>query len=321
MSVPPTDPTTVSPPAGLVDLNLNNLLGPWFIGIMVSSIIFGAAIQMYLYFIKFCSRDSVFLKAFVGGLLSVEILHMVLLGMSYYTASITNFGNFIEILLGPWSLRAQIVVGVFLGNLVQMFYAYRIYVLGRKSPFMPIAIILTSLGSLACTIVYTYKATIIKAFDNNATVIPWSTSSLSLELSCDMLITIGMVLNLWQGRTEFSPTNRALHILITYTINTGALTTVFAALTLIFWLASKLTLIYAFFFFILVRLYGCSFILNSREYVRKQFNHQMVKIPTGSTSRMAQGTSDNVETKTFDTVGTLAFANGAHQQASGFGAV
>ncbi|KAJ6474407.1 hypothetical protein C8R47DRAFT_708693 [Mycena vitilis] len=114
-------------------------------------------------------------------------------------------------------------------------------------------------------------------------------------------------------------TNRALHILITYTINTGALTTVFAALTLIFWLVSKTTLIYAFFFFILVRLYGCSFmsILNSRDYVRKQLNHQMVNIPSHS-SRTAHG-SDN-ETKNFDTVGTLAFAPNNHQ-ISGFSAV
>ncbi|KAJ7453161.1 hypothetical protein FB451DRAFT_672514 [Mycena latifolia] len=319
MSAPPTGPVTA--PVPIIALNLDNLLGPWFIGIMCSSVIFGiTCLQMYLYFTKFSTKDPVFLKAFVGVLLAIETLHMVLLGMSYYAASITNFGNYIEIFLGPWSLRAQIVVGVFLGNLVQMFYAYRIYVLSHKSPFVSIAIILTSLGSLACTIVYTYKATVIKAFDNNATVIPWSTSALSLEVTCDVLITIGMVLNLLKGRTEFSKTNRALHILISYTINSGALTMVFAALTLIFWLASKLTLIYAFFFFILVRLYACSFmsILNSRDYVRKQLNHQMVNIPSSGASRTAQGT-DN-ETKNYDSLGNIAFAPAGHQ-ASGFSAV
>ncbi|KAJ7649471.1 hypothetical protein DFH06DRAFT_1193256 [Mycena polygramma] len=299
---------------------LNNLLGPWFIGIMISSIIFGVTcLQMYLYFSKFSAKDPVLLKAFVAFLLSMEILHVVLLGVSYYTASIINFGNFVEIFLGPWSLRAQIVIGVFLGTLVQMFYAYRIYVLSHKSPWMSVLIVLTSLGALVCTVIYTWKASIIEKFDNNAEVTPWSTSSLSLEVTCDALITIGMVLNLWRGRTEFSKTNRALHILITYTINTGALTTVFAVLTLVFWLASKTTLIYAFFFFILVRLYGCSFmsILNSRDYVRKQLNHQMVNIPSNS-SRTAHG-SDN-ETKNFDAVGTLAFAPNSHQ-VSGFSAV
>ncbi|KAJ7087627.1 hypothetical protein B0H15DRAFT_299283 [Mycena belliarum] len=299
---------------------LNNLLGPWFIGIMISSVIFGVTcLQMYLYFSKFSAKDPVFLKVFVAFLLAIEVLHVVLLGVSYYTASITNFGNFVEIFLGPWSLRAQIVIGVFLGTMVQMFYAYRIYVLSHKSPWLSIVIILTSIAALVCTIIYTYKASLIEKFDNNAEVVPWSTSSLSLEVACDIMITIGMVTNLWNGRTEFSKTNRALHILITYTINTGALTMVFAALTLIFWLASKTTLIYALFFFILVRLYGCSFmsILNSRDYVRKQLNnHQMVTIPSNST-RTAHGSE--AETKNIETYGTLAFATPSHP--SGFNAV
>jgi len=285
---------------------LDKLLGPWFIGLVVSSVIFGVTcLQVYMYFTKYCSRDGTALKAFVGCLFVVEILHLTMLGMSYYETSITNFGDFVQVFKGPWSLRAQIVIGVFLGMLVQMFYAYRIWTLSHKSPYIPVLIIICSLGALSMSIVYTYRATITKAFDNTADVIPFSTGSLSLEVACDILITGGMVYNLLQGRTEFSRTNRALNILIAYTLNSGALTSICAACTLIFFLASKTTLIYAFFFFILVRLYGLSFmsILNSREYVRKQLGHKMITI-TQSSRTAGSGTAGTQE-KDLD---SIAFA-------------
>ncbi|KAJ6613738.1 hypothetical protein B0H10DRAFT_2047340 [Mycena sp. CBHHK59/15] len=295
---------------------LDNLLGPWLIGLLISSVIFGiTCFQVYLYYTKFCSRDSTFLKIFVGCLLTVEILHLTLLGMSYYEASVTNFGDYVAIFKGPWSLRAQIVVGVFLGTLVQMFYAFRIWTLAHKSPYMPLLIIICSLGALSMSIVYTIKVSITKAFDNTGDVIPFSTSSLSLEVACDALITGAMVYNLWKGHTDYHRTNRALNILIAYTINSGAITTVFAICTLVLFLTSKVTLIYSFFFFILVRLYGCSFmsILNSREYIRKQLNHEMVTIPT-NTSRTVQ-TADHKQTNGLDSLGTVVFARN-NQQAS-----
>ncbi|KAJ6584457.1 hypothetical protein B0H19DRAFT_1249424 [Mycena capillaripes] len=279
---------------------LDKILGPWFIGLMVSSVIFGiTCLQVYMYFTKHCARDPIGLKVFVGCLLTVEILHLVMLGMSYYETSITNFGDFVEVFKGPWSLRAQIIIGVFLGMLVQMFYAYRIWTLSHKSPYIPVLIV----GALSLSIVYTIRATItLKEFENTADVIPFSTGSLSLEVVCDVLITGGMVYNLLQGRTEFSRTNRALNTLIYYTVNSGALTSVFAMCTLIFFVVSKTTLIYAFFFFILVRLYGLSFILNSREYVRKQLTHELVTIPTHSSPTARTQSSQE---KTMD---TLVFA-------------
>ncbi|KAJ6584477.1 hypothetical protein B0H19DRAFT_1058889 [Mycena capillaripes] len=239
---------------------LDKLLGPWFIGLMVSSVIFGiTCLQVYMYFTKHCARDP------IG--FTVEILHLVMLGMSYYETSITNFGDFVEVLKGPWSLRAQIIIG-----------AYEL-----PNMFLTIVKILCSLGALSLSIVYTIRATITKAFDNTADIIPFSTGSLSLEVACDVLITGRMVYNLLQGRTEFSSQQWWPHD----------------------FLVSKKTLVYAFFFFILVRLYGLSFmsILNSREYVRKQFtHHELVTIPTHSSP--TAGTQNNQE-KSLD---SLVFA-------------
>ncbi|KAJ7431095.1 hypothetical protein B0H11DRAFT_2210513 [Mycena galericulata] len=210
--------------------------------------------------------------------------------------------------------------GVFLGTLVQMFYAYRIWALSHRSPYIPLLIIIVSLGGLSLSIVYTVKATITKAFDNTGDVIPFSTSSLSLEVACDSLISGGMVYNLWKGRSEYKRTNRALNILIAYTINSGMLTTVFAACTLIFVSNEKPACCYEFnsggyavpgvkvHTHLLVLVLYPRPALNSREYVRQQLNpsHEMVTIPT--TRSRAEGSSNNPEAKALDSAGTVVFA-------------
>ncbi|KAJ7343894.1 hypothetical protein DFH08DRAFT_871415 [Mycena albidolilacea] len=94
---------------------LGSLLGPWLIGLVVSSIVFGiTCLQVYLYYTKFSSRDPLIL----------DIVHAILLTMSYYVTSVDNFGDFEAISAAPC-------------NLVQMFYAFRIWTLSNKSPWLP----------------------------------------------------------------------------------------------------------------------------------------------------------------------------------------
>ncbi|ETW79426.1 hypothetical protein HETIRDRAFT_321761, partial [Heterobasidion irregulare TC 32-1] len=105
-------------------------------------------------------------------------------------------------------------------------------------------------------------------------------------------------------RTYFIRTNRAINLLITYALNTCKLPCtlritissspvissihyihrVFAVTTLITFMALHESLAYAAFFFILVRLYSCSFMstLNSRSIVRQQLNGRDDEVVTVS---------------------------------------
>jgi len=52
---------------------LDDFLGTWLIGFIVSSVLFGViCLQVYLYFTKHCARDPVFLKTFVALLLALD---------------------------------------------------------------------------------------------------------------------------------------------------------------------------------------------------------------------------------------------------------
>ncbi|KAF7341362.1 hypothetical protein MVEN_01872700 [Mycena venus] len=307
---------------------LDNILGAWFIGLVISSVIFGVTcLQVYLYYTKYCSRDKLFLKSFVGVLMFFDTVHLSLLSMSYYEVSVTNFGDFIALAKAPWSLvvsiimhfceanlfrdpQAQILVGgrshqfvapaltdLFLDLLsiqVQLrvyfyeifghsdvpypsFYAFRVWVLSNKSIWMPSLIAVCATTEVALGIGYMNNAFRVEFYSESKSDIPYSTSSLAFEVACDVLIAGCTTLLLVRNKTSFHKTNRAINTLVAYTINTGALTTLFAICGLVTWFTSTLTLIYApfatvlsginglltlfsaRFFFIAVRLYGCSF--------------------------------------------------------------
>ncbi|KAJ7235189.1 hypothetical protein C8J57DRAFT_1376279 [Mycena rebaudengoi] len=277
---------------------VDNLLGPWLIGVIVSSIVFGVTcLQIYLYYTKYSSRDSKF----------VDTLHLVLISMAFYETTVTNFGDFAELAFTGVSTfvstlactllahrpQAQIFVGGLLETLVQMFYAVRVWLLSGRSPWMPILIVSPNIlkiavrrrGALGTLLICLRTA----VFENSKVNIPYATGSLAFGVACDFLITTSMIYWLSKGRSQFRRTNTALNSLILYTINSG-----------LFFLTFTTTLIYAFFFFVASRLYLCSLlsILNSREHVREQLyssrnpDHPMVTISTSNFTTP----SDNTKT-------------------------
>ncbi|KAJ7913493.1 hypothetical protein B0H13DRAFT_2659575 [Mycena leptocephala] len=187
--------------------------------------------------------------------------------------------------------KVQSAIGVLLAALVQLFYAFRIYIMSNKSLVFPVIIGICTLAESGMGIAFMNKGFHTKYYKDAQSDTPYSTSALSFEVFCDVVIASAMVYYLLRNKTEIQTTNRAINLLVLYTVNSGALTMheawLFAICTLATWVTSATTLIYASFFFVLVRLYGLSFmsILNSREYIREQLfatsvGHAMVTIPS-----------------------------------------
>ncbi|KIY50434.1 hypothetical protein FISHEDRAFT_71491 [Fistulina hepatica ATCC 64428] len=129
-----------------IEATLDNTLGATFIGIILSTILFGITLlQSYLYFVDGSSNDPTFLKCFVGTLLAIDSFHVALIVHANYFYTVTHFGNYEELELTVWSLDAQIAVGVVLSTMVQWFYAYRTYQLSFRRDFItPIVIVRTT---------------------------------------------------------------------------------------------------------------------------------------------------------------------------------
>ncbi|KAI0286212.1 hypothetical protein BC826DRAFT_941703 [Russula brevipes] len=295
---------------------LDNLLGAFQIGVILSSIIYGITwLQVYLYYTQHSSRDKVFLKCFVAVLIALDTVHLAFLCHGLYILSVTNFGNFVADLQAPWTLVIQSIVGVIVTTCIQQFYAIKIFQLSqRKNIRIPLAICMMSVAELGFGIAFAVRSLQIGTFSENSPTIPFGATSLALEVICGAFITAGMVYYIIQQRSGVARTNRVLNLVILYIVNSGALNLVFATLCLITYVKYPTTLIYAPFFFILIRLYPCSFmtILNSRVHIRSRLRGgQGQTIVTVTHERVTDGnpvTVSRLETDHNSNIDILAMA-------------
>jgi hypothetical protein len=209
-----------------------------------------------------------------------------------YHVGVTNFGDYRANLFIPWSLPAIALSGFVLEVFVEHFYAYRIYSLSRGSPYLPAAISAVSLTSFAIGILFSAKALESIHVQGNH-VQGYCIATLSCKVLCDLLITFGMVYNLLSKRTQVRRTDNVLKLLAIYSINCGALNLVFAISCLALLAKYRNALLYMPSFFIMIRLYFCSFMamLNSRDNLRETLDGPDAVVTTLAQIKARMGTT------------------------------
>ncbi|KAH9929408.1 uncharacterized protein B0H18DRAFT_997092 [Fomitopsis serialis] len=256
---------------------LDDYLGAILIGLLLSTVLYGVTcLQTYLYYTRYSKGDGRGLKALVAIIFVVDTFHVILLTISYYHYTVTNFGDYIALENDVWSLSVQVGVGALAGFLVQLFFAYRIYGLSERRIQIPGAICVLALFQLASLIAYTiigFEDHYVGSMKNGARATIGC--GLSANIACDLVIAAANIYFLEIRRTLSQRSNKAIKILIIYTFNTYILVTVFAIVCLITWLTCP-GLIFGAVEFILVRLYPCSLLclLNSRESIRRALEGQ-----------------------------------------------
>ncbi|KAH9958666.1 hypothetical protein BGW80DRAFT_1373360 [Lactifluus volemus] len=249
-------------------------LGPLLIGLVFSSMLYGViCLQVYLYFTRHSGKDKPFLKFFVCG-----IVHLFLVN-AYYLLVTTNI-NVTDLKHSPWAIQVQTLFAVILSTTTQhtgMGNIGRIYI--------PIFIVILPLH------IY-----IVQCFQYRIGSFPLAISLFSalfsLEFACNVIITSSTAyyLVVRGTRVKRSKASPARTIAL-YCMNSGLLIAfvvclssgltcrdfprrVFAALSLVTYARYPGDTVYAPFFFILERLYSCSFmaILNSRDHLRNAFH-------------------------------------------------
>ncbi|KAJ7882331.1 hypothetical protein B0H13DRAFT_2278353 [Mycena leptocephala] len=232
---------------------LHDFLGAWLIGLILSSVLFGVTcLQVYRYFTKHSARDSIFLKNFVALLCALDTLNLALVSHSYYSATVINFGDYVKLQTPPWSLLIQMDVGAILSTLVQLFYAFRIYIISNKSLVFPVIIAVCAFANLGMAVTTIQEGFQVKVYQA-MTDIPYYTSTLSIEAVCDILVAGAMSYHLLRSKTGIKQTRKAINLLVAYSLNSGALAMVFAICDLGLFVASPSTLVHEVFYLVLVR--------------------------------------------------------------------
>ncbi|KAH9005791.1 hypothetical protein EDB86DRAFT_2824889 [Lactarius hatsudake] len=262
---------------------VDNVLGAFFLGVIFSSILYGVTwLQVYSYFSKHCEGDRLFLKCFNRILDTLQLAFVV---HGFYVAGVTNFGDYLADLRAPWSLKVQSLIGS------------RGW--GCLDCWLP--------GKLTVSFDRSWDCFQYPYFDQAKVQVPNLTAGLSIQVACDLTITASMVYYLLTRHETVVKRVFSITCLVTkpqYTVNPSQ------------FMRFSHTLIYAPFFFVLVRLYACAFmaVLNSRSRLRTSLNAGVVK---GTMISFSHGTSTLSHVRGSDVTSAGAGANASNADAIG----
>ncbi|KAF9021324.1 hypothetical protein BDZ89DRAFT_1042846 [Hymenopellis radicata] len=200
-----------------------SVLFPQFLGIILNWGLFGALTVQVLY--------GVFILDTVQSVFFTHIVYYMLVG---------HWGDLNVMIHRPWSGLTLPILNGILAATVQIFYAWRIWVLTKKSrlgwTLGTIIVVVALIQSIAAIVVDVRFSTehdvssrwLPKIF---ATCVVW----LGGSLLCDVIITASMfyVLSTARAKDNFYRTNTLLTRLIYMTIQTGLLTSFIASAELV----------------------------------------------------------------------------------------
>ncbi|KIK52347.1 hypothetical protein GYMLUDRAFT_251289 [Collybiopsis luxurians FD-317 M1] len=247
---------------------LDNTLGALFNGVIVGAALWGVgSLQLYIYFYKF-PKDRLLLKSTVLAAWIFDSVHQALISHIIYYYLVQHFFDPAALEHYVWSQNYQPLFEALTGFIVQSFFVYRIFTLSKGSYILTAIPSLLVIAKLACSLSYVgqgSRLTTTTQFVHDLR--PISEAINGVTAAGDITITILLCWLLYHSRTSISRTNYVINRLILYTVNTGALTSICAIITLILAHTMPTNLIYGPLYYIIARLYVNSMLatLNARS--------------------------------------------------------
>ncbi|KAI0263188.1 hypothetical protein BC834DRAFT_320622 [Gloeopeniophorella convolvens] len=176
------------------------------------------SVQIYIYSYNF-RTDRRVIKLLVYGIFLLETLQTALTGADLYYWFASGFGNmehFGRSHAAPYDVP---IIGAFISMAVQLFYAYRIWVLERRCWWICALICIGSMVDSVGSLVGGVKATKGRALQGDALI------SVVGEVVTDALIAVTMIYLLTRHKGSSSRLNKhALSRIIQLTIETSLIT-------------------------------------------------------------------------------------------------
>lgn len=246
--------------------------GAWLIALLFDAIFYGCGLlQTWLYF-HWYPQDRWWLKVMVLALLLLETVQLTAFFAGAYIVLIHHFGDSAALTMILWVDTAQLLAGFLSEFLVQMYFAYCVFTLDKKNLFPPIIITVLALLTMGAGAAQTILSTSLASFARLDKTKPSTTLQGVASVLCDVAITISLSLILDRRKSVHKTTDSLIKSLMINAINRGLVTSFFAALNLILFLALPGTFV---FFIALIptsKLYmnTCLATLNSRQHIKEK---------------------------------------------------
>ncbi|KAI0747286.1 hypothetical protein BC629DRAFT_1561681 [Irpex lacteus] len=262
-------------PSIMASFSIDSFLGPFFLFICVSLILYGLAIaQVYFYFTTY--HDNQPTRILVLLLCILETVHAVVCILSTYTFLISDFADPLRLLNIAWSEGTAVYLEVIISGFVHSFYVHRIWRLCQNTA------ILAYLGIVLCArVVVALRATAYLCMEETWNALGSSNAykritlaALSLNVMVDISITLAFLLSLRRSHSlaHTRSTRTILQKIGHYALSSGILTAIISITTLILFIVYPSQLHYGGALMMLAKVYANSMLamLNRRQGIRQE---------------------------------------------------
>ncbi|KAH9006282.1 hypothetical protein EDB86DRAFT_706501 [Lactarius hatsudake] len=230
--------------------DIRNTYGCTFLGLIISVMLFGTtALQTWIYYRQYGNRDQKALKLFIAVIFLLDALHASLCIYTVYWYLVLNFGN-VEILdQSMWAMGIQVDVNLLCPTSLHCGREYR-----HPDHHCDIRNCLLRLRT---------RVTTLRFWSRYRSLISVTCIGLGSAVVADILIAVSMCWFLYHKRTGFARTDSVIMTLMTYSVQSGLLTSVYQPPS---------TMYSEIFFWPMSKFYVNSLLamLNSRDYVRER---------------------------------------------------
>ncbi|PCH42538.1 hypothetical protein WOLCODRAFT_163869 [Wolfiporia cocos MD-104 SS10] len=273
------------PLSGSNGFSLSPTLGATYIGTIFAAILFGVTnVQTYMYY-KRNSSDSLLLRNLVFFLWILDGLHQAFITHAFYTYAVTDFSDPLALLAPEWSVMAHVFVASTSDAIVRGLFCQRVYKLSGRNWLITVVIAIATLVVLGSSWAFAIKGLSLPDYFDLSGITWFVYTSLISSVVADLLIASSLCILLSRRRSSFTRSNSVIRLLMIYAINTGALTTICAAICLIIYATMPATSKFAFIaiYFVLPKLLLNSLLgtLNARQGLRERTHTSggLVSIP------------------------------------------
>ncbi|KAF8904514.1 hypothetical protein CPB85DRAFT_1437809 [Mucidula mucida] len=235
MSAPgPLPPPGTLPP---IPDNIESIIGPQLLGSLFNFTLYGIlALQVYIYHTSF-PQDNRKIKWLVYFVFAFETAQTIMNGVDVFNSFARGFGNLLIIAEPGISPIYTPIMGSVIAFMVQIFFSYRIWIIKRSVWWLSATIATISLVQAASGFVGGVRAILLvkdiqagHAHNQTLLVYMW----LIGDAVADVLIAGVMSVLLLKAKSrQHSQTNDAVSRIVRMTIETNALSTAIAVISLV----------------------------------------------------------------------------------------
>ncbi|KAF8185579.1 hypothetical protein K438DRAFT_1973875 [Mycena galopus ATCC 62051] len=204
-----------------MESTIHNTFGLLYIAVVLTAILYGVGfLQFWLYIRRYHSQDPIVVKCLVVAVVICDTCQQALLCHAVYVYLVSSLEDRSILTSVVKSVMAQLFFSCAIGTMVQQFYCWRIYKIGR-SWILASVVSVASWTSCAMLLVYSAKAAELSVLSEVITLKTLGIVANTLSAVVDVAISVVLVVLLHSAKTGFKRSTDLLNRLMVFTFNTG----------------------------------------------------------------------------------------------------